>query len=45
MLFACYLRDIAARNVLVFTLECVKLSDFGLSRAVEENFYLGKQLD
>uniref|UniRef100_A0A914VRN7 non-specific protein-tyrosine kinase n=1 Tax=Plectus sambesii TaxID=2011161 RepID=A0A914VRN7_9BILA len=33
-------RDIAARNVLVSTHQCVKLSDFGLSRWIEhESFY------
>jgi focal adhesion kinase 1 len=33
-------RDIAARNVLVVHHECVKLSDFGLSREVDDNVYL-----
>jgi focal adhesion kinase 1 len=33
-------RDIAARNVLVVNHECVKLSDFGLSRELNENAYL-----
>ena len=34
------LRDIAARNVLVYSETCVKLADFGLSRGVEDqNFY------
>ncbi|CAD5209147.1 unnamed protein product [Bursaphelenchus xylophilus] len=32
-------RDIAARNVLVANHRCVKLSDFGMSRLVEEDFY------
>lgn len=32
-------RDIAARNVLVVNHECVKLSDFGLSREMDENIY------
>ncbi|XP_070711842.1 protein-tyrosine kinase 2-beta-like isoform X1 [Pempheris klunzingeri] len=32
-------RDIAVRNVLVATPECVKLGDFGLSRYVEEQEY------
>ncbi|KAL4235721.1 putative serine/threonine protein phosphatase [Mactra antiquata] len=32
-------RDIAARNVLVSSHECVKLGDFGLSRWVEEQSY------
>ncbi|CAD5206399.1 unnamed protein product [Bursaphelenchus okinawaensis] len=32
-------RDIAARNVLVANNCCVKLSDFGMSRLVEEDFY------
>ncbi len=36
-------RDIAARNVLVFANDCVKLADFGLSREVEENFYLASK--
>lgn len=34
-------RDIAARNILVFNHECIKLADFGLSREINENFYLG----
>ncbi|PRD30296.1 UNVERIFIED_CONTAM: Focal adhesion kinase 1 [Trichonephila clavipes] len=33
------MRDIAARNVLVSSHECVKLGDFGLSRWVEEQHY------
>ena len=37
-------RDIAARNVLVTSEDCVKLGDFGLSRGVEEHdYYKGKQ--
>lgn len=32
-------RDIAARNVLVFTFDCVKLADFGLSRYIEDASY------
>ncbi|MCL4120324.1 UNVERIFIED_CONTAM: hypothetical protein GTU68_037752, partial [Idotea baltica] len=32
-------RDIAARNVLVYAHDCVKLADFGLSRWVEEESY------
>ncbi|RVE75493.1 hypothetical protein OJAV_G00017410 [Oryzias javanicus] len=32
-------RDIAVRNVLVASLECVKLGDFGLSRYVDEQEY------
>lgn len=36
-------RDIAARNVLVSTARSVKLSDFGLSRCVQdESFYTCK---
>lgn len=36
-------RDIAVRNVLVATPECVKLGDFGLSRYIEnEEYYKGK---
>jgi focal adhesion kinase 1 len=33
-------RDIAARNVLVSSHECIKLSDFGLSRQMDDNVYL-----
>ncbi|XP_027204780.2 protein tyrosine kinase 2 Fak [Dermatophagoides pteronyssinus] len=32
-------RDIAARNVLVFSFDCVKLADFGLSRYIEDASY------
>lgn len=32
-------RDIAARNVLVASRQCVKLGDFGLSRYVDEQEY------
>ncbi|UYV64783.1 PTK2 [Cordylochernes scorpioides] len=32
-------RDIAARNVLVYAHDCVKLGDFGLSRWVEDHSY------
>ncbi|XP_068094525.1 focal adhesion kinase 1 [Hyperolius riggenbachi] len=32
-------RDIAARNVLVSTADCVKLGDFGLSRYMEDSTY------
>lgn len=34
-------RDIAARNILVVNHECIKLADFGLSREVDENVYMG----
>ena len=34
-----FIRDIAARNVLVCTPKCVKLADFGLSRWVDEQAY------
>lgn len=33
------LRDIAARNVLVSSVDCVKLGDFGLSRYMEDSSY------
>ncbi|XP_056597841.1 protein tyrosine kinase 2aa isoform X4 [Triplophysa dalaica] len=32
-------RDIAARNVLVSSIDCVKLGDFGLSRYMEDSSY------
>uniref|UniRef100_A0A3B3Q390 Focal adhesion kinase 1 n=1 Tax=Paramormyrops kingsleyae TaxID=1676925 RepID=A0A3B3Q390_9TELE len=32
-------RDIAARNVLVYSTDCVKLGDFGLSRYMEDSSY------
>ncbi|KAI6229039.1 hypothetical protein M3Y99_01163000 [Aphelenchoides fujianensis] len=32
-------RDIAARNVLVSSPQCVKISDFGMSRLLEGDFY------
>ncbi|XP_054709539.1 focal adhesion kinase 1-like [Uloborus diversus] len=32
-------RDIAARNVLVSSHDCVKLGDFGMSRWVEDHYY------
>ncbi|NXE57243.1 FAK2 kinase, partial [Casuarius casuarius] len=35
----CVHRDIAVRNVLVASPECVKLGDFGLSRYIEEEEY------
>lgn len=36
-------RDIAVRNVLVASPDCVKLGDFGLSRYVDEQeYYKGK---
>lgn len=38
-------RDIAVRNILVASPECVKLGDFGLSRYIEdEDYYKGKDL-
>ncbi|CAF0736648.1 unnamed protein product [Brachionus calyciflorus] len=36
-------RDIAARNILVFNHECIKLADFGLSREIDENVYLASK--
>ena len=36
-------RDIAARNVLVANHESIKLADFGLSREIDDNIYLGKE--
>jgi focal adhesion kinase 1 len=39
-------RDIAARNVLVSSFDCVKLSDFGLSRWLQDsNYYTGEYFD
>lgn len=36
-------RDIAVRNILVASTECVKLGDFGLSRYIEdEEYYKGE---
>lgn len=35
----CVRRDIAVRNILVASAECVKLGDFGLSRYVDEQEY------
>lgn len=32
-------RDLAARNVLVCSFDCVKLSDFGLSRIIDCSYY------
>ncbi|XP_076340279.1 focal adhesion kinase 1-like [Tachypleus tridentatus] len=32
-------RDIAARNVLVTSHDCIKLADFGLSRWIEDHYY------
>ena len=38
-------RDIAVRNVLVASHDCVKLGDFGLSRYIEEEeYYKGKSV-
>lgn len=38
-------RDIAVRNVLVASPECVKLGDFGLSRYIEdEEYYKGERV-
>ncbi|KAK2093878.1 Protein-tyrosine kinase 2-beta [Saguinus oedipus] len=34
-----YSRDIAVRNILVASPECVKLGDFGLSRYIEDEDY------
>lgn len=37
-------RDIAVRNVLVASPDCVKLGDFGLSRYIEdEEYYKGRR--
>lgn len=39
-------RDIAVRNILVASPECVKLGDFGLSRYVDEQeYYKGAHID
>lgn len=37
-------RDIAARNVLVANHESIKLADFGLSREIDDDIYLGNLL-
>lgn len=34
-----FFRDIAARNVLVSSIDCVMLGDFGLSRYMEDSSY------
>ena len=42
--FCSVCRDIAVRNVLVKSAECVKLGDFGLSRYIDEQeYYKGTQ--
>lgn len=39
-------RDIAARNVLVSSVDCVMLGDFGLSRYMEDSsYYKGNSAD
>lgn len=39
-------RDIAVRNILVASPECVKLGDFGLSRYVDDQeYYKGAHID
>lgn len=37
--FILHCRDIAARNVLVSSVDCVMLGDFGLSRYMEDSSY------
>lgn len=44
MVKRCCCRDIAARNVLVSSVDCVMLGDFGLSRYMEDSsYYKGTQ--
>lgn len=43
LVFDSSFRDIAVRNILVASPECVKLGDFGLSRYIEdEDYYKGE---